>query len=187
MSKYVSHISSSEVRALRSLIGRELSTIFSPDVSVSFSDKPHAAHSLSIWLDGRSNHFLNIKTDWTTTDHGFDFHTLRISSNDVPDGIDYQRKTVWRPASIGPTASLDVNIGVVTRIEIIEACCDDVLLDGDTESVRYDRALLLIGTSGTILLSTIFQSILGTIEVIPMQEPAPEELVERYEVRLTLS
>lgn len=187
VTEYVSHIPDSGVHALRHLIGSTLDTIYSPDVSVSFGNEPHEAHRLSIWLDSRRNKFLNISTEWITTEHGFDYHDFKISLSKTPESIPFRRKTLHQRAMIGSVASLEVKLGVIERVDVIEAYCGDIILDSNSESIKYDRALNLIGSSGQLLLSTIFQSILGTIEISSLSEPEPEELVEKYAVRLSLS
>ena len=194
MTHYTGRVSESGIEALRAIMnGKPYRSVFAPEVTANFEGSPHEVDQLVFWI-GRHD-FVVFSTLWITTNRGFDYHVYEIERSTTPGRIPYfpegETERFSKKQSLphlGLTSSLEVRLGQVELIEIIEACCSTTVpSDDESETIDYDYGLQLFGSEGSILLTTSFDSIRGAIEIRKGAEPELNEIVDRYRTRLVLN
>ena len=193
MTHYTGHISESGIEALRAILnGKPVRTVYTPAVTVGFGAAPHEVDQLVFSVGHRD--FVILTTSWVTTTRGFDYHIYEIERDSLPGRVPYfphgdpkqYPQMAGRP-HFGAVSSLEVRLGTIERIELIEARCSTTEPeDEDAETIDYDYGLRFCGSEGSMLLTTSFDSIRGAIEIRQGTEPALNELVDVLRTRLLL-
>lgn len=180
------HISLGGVEALRAILnGKPIWNVYAPEVQVGFNGAPHLANQLVFRIG--LNDFVVFTTRWGRSRVGFDQSTFEIERSARPGRVPYDQNAKPHLNFLGPVSSLEVHLGVVMLIEVIEACCTTTPpLDDDPETIEFDYGLQFFGTEGSLLLTTMFHSIRRAIEVRKGAEPELNESVDAYRTRLLL-
>ena len=168
MNKLLSNLlNDSDIAKLLELLGCAVMDLYSPSLTVDLSTGLITAHQISFWLDGRSNRFLNIWTDWWQTELD-DYHTFVLETSATPAGIPFDSSG---KNGIEPTSNCECRVGRVRKIEIVqskfEVMADSVPTRANplTETIVYDRGLNIVCEQGIISLATEFGPIMGDIQI----------------------
>ncbi|MGD1877640.1 MAG: hypothetical protein ACFB13_09095 [Kiloniellaceae bacterium] len=183
MAHQTAHISESGIDALKAILRpKSYWTVFAPEVKVGFDGAPHLVDQLVFWV-GRDD-FVVLTTLFGRSRVGFDHSTYSIERSPRPGRISYVSDGEHPPHLYG-ASSLEIKLGEVERIEIIEACCSTTdPSDEDPETIAYDYGLQFFGASASLLLTTCIDSICGAIEIRKGAEPEPHPCVDGYRTRL---
>jgi hypothetical protein len=190
MVHYTGHIADSGIDSLRAILdAKPIRTVYAPAVTARFGDGAHEVHELVFWL-GRHD-FVVLTTQWVTTRRGFDYHIYEIQRSSRPGKIPYfpdgRPEGGSKLPHLGTTSSVEVHLGEVTKIDVIEASCSTTYpSDADPETIDYDYCLKFFGTEASMRLTTSFDSILGAIELRQGTELDPNDSIDDLRSRLTL-
>lgn len=190
MNKLLSNpLNDNDIAKLREFLGCEVRDLYSPSLTVDLATGLITAHQISFWLDGRSNRFLNIWTDWWQTELD-DYHTFVFETSAAPADIPFDSSG---KIGIGPTSNCECRVGRVHRIEIVQSKFD-VMADSVptsanplTETIVYDRGINIVGESGIMSLATEFGPILGDIQIRNRLVTETGDESEEMTIRRTIS
>ena len=189
MAAHEAQISHDTVSALKTLIGRQVYTIYAPVLAVAGAHvaAPSFATSISDQIDGRWVHrFLNLKAIWSETPRFMnDYWELQAFEARTPLGISTNvENAMVEPCSI----HFDKNGGSeVTSICVYTLSTPD--LEDTSESVVYDKALHFLRANGSSFCIACQLTGPGIAEYVHLTEDpiVTRTFLERCQLRLAFS
>ncbi len=189
MTAHVAQIAQSSIPALTALIGRQVHRVYAPSLDVAGTHV--AAPSFSITIsdqigDAWMHRFVNVEATWFETPRFLnDYWELLPSVDQVPTGITINAEN----AMVSPcSVSFHENgASMIARIEIYTLSVSDV--EDDSESVRYDRALLFVRENSSSFCVACQLNGPGIAEFVRLSEDPKviQDFLENCVLRLTLT
>ncbi len=173
--EFIRHIDNKGINILKSLLGENVYTIYSPDFEISI-DRPNCIAASSFSISIAKSGYVIIDGDWgDTTEEGIDFHFFEISKSKRPLNIKVKDKALFSPC-IFHFALESINAIKVFSLEI----------KGHAEAVKYDSAILLESVDGFQLCFSHQSSIIGMKELLYAKDEIEDKLREMT-LRLALT
>ena len=179
--EHIHLISDTEVKDLRSVLGRSVPTLYTRSVEV--REQIIVASDFSLELGERK--YCVIESDWSDTpQEGIDYHMIQVFLRDWPKGIVRVRDQTSPDDMLGYPSSIDLRPSAtepeISRIQVLEHR-ESI----GTESVHYDQAVIFTRSDGYRFALSAQDSIIGGLE-FSAHEPLIEDLFKEYPERLCL-